>query len=188
VERGLTFVHPFDDPVVLAGRGTAGLEIVGGSSRRGAVVVAVGRRGAASAACATRCAGLLPTARIVAVELAEGPGMGPALAAGKPVPGAAARGDVARRMTPPFVGALPLQIVQRDGCSRWSDGDRGGDPRGDARADDAGEARRRGAGAAGRMAAIASGVVRFEPGAKVGRDRVGRKRRSGQASGGCLGA
>jgi threonine dehydratase len=26
--RGLTFVHPFDDPVVLAGAGTTGLEIV----------------------------------------------------------------------------------------------------------------------------------------------------------------
>src|SRR5690242_8328382 len=26
--RGLTFVHPFDDPVVLAGAGTVGLEIV----------------------------------------------------------------------------------------------------------------------------------------------------------------
>jgi threonine dehydratase len=51
----------------------------------------------------------------VAVELAEGPGMAPAMAAGKPVPAPRPAGTVADGMTPPFVGALPLQIVQRTG-------------------------------------------------------------------------
>ena len=27
-ERGLTFLHPFDDPAVIAGHGTVGLEII----------------------------------------------------------------------------------------------------------------------------------------------------------------
>src|SRR5262249_48503623 len=39
--RGLTFVHPFDDPVVLAGAGTAGLEIVEDLPDASVVVVPV---------------------------------------------------------------------------------------------------------------------------------------------------
>ena len=47
-----------------------------------------------------------------AVELEAGPGLGPALAAGKPVP--VSRPDtLADGMTPPFVGALPLEIARR---------------------------------------------------------------------------
>src|SRR5215467_8576186 len=41
-ERGLTFVHPFDDPVVLAGAGTVGLEIVEQVPDVALVVVPVG--------------------------------------------------------------------------------------------------------------------------------------------------
>ena len=44
-ERGLTFVHPFDDPVVLAGAGTTGLEIVEDAPDLDAVVVPVGGGG-----------------------------------------------------------------------------------------------------------------------------------------------
>ena len=49
------------------------------------------------------------------MELAEGPGFGPALAAGKPVPVSRPPGTVADGMTPPFVGALPLEIVRAKG-------------------------------------------------------------------------
>jgi threonine dehydratase len=55
---------------------------------------------------------LRPSVRVVAVELASGPGMAPALAAGKPVPVPRPAGTLADGMTPPFVGALPLEIVQ----------------------------------------------------------------------------
>jgi threonine dehydratase len=48
---------------------------------------------------------------VVAVELAEGPGLGPALAAGKPIPVKRPE-TLADGMTPPFVGALPLEIAQ----------------------------------------------------------------------------
>ena len=44
-ERGLTFVHPFDDPVVLAGAGTAGLEIAEDAAELDVVVVPVGGGG-----------------------------------------------------------------------------------------------------------------------------------------------
>src|SRR4029077_20064391 len=104
--RGLAFVPPFDDPVVLAGAGTAGLEIVedlpevdlvivpvGGGGLLGGVATAVkalraGGRGGGGllAGLATAVKALRPEARVVAVELAAGPGLAPAVAVGKPVP------------------------------------------------------------------------------------------------------
>jgi threonine dehydratase len=109
--RGLTFVHPFDDPVVLAGAGTTGLEIVEDLPEVDVVVVAVGGGGLLGGV-ATAVKALRPAARIVAVELAAGPGLKPALAAGKPIPVARPAGTLADGMTPPFVGALPLSIVR----------------------------------------------------------------------------
>jgi len=108
--RGLTFVHPFDDPVLLAGAGTAGLEIAEDLPGIGLVVVPVGGGGLLSGvASAIRQA--RPQARIVAVELEAGPGLGPALAAGKPVP-APRPATIADGMTPPFVGALAVEIAR----------------------------------------------------------------------------
>lgn len=109
-ERGLTFVHPFDDPVVLAGAGTAGLEIAEDFPDVDLVVVPVGGGGLLSGvASAIRAA--RPRARVVAVELEAGPGLGPALAAGKPVP-APRPPTIADGMTPPFVGALAVEIAR----------------------------------------------------------------------------
>jgi threonine dehydratase len=51
-------------------------------------------------------------ARVVAVELEEGPGLGPALASGMPVPVPRPHDTLADGMTPPFVGALPLAIAR----------------------------------------------------------------------------
>lgn len=107
--RGLTFVHPFDDPVVLAGAGTAGLEIAEDVPDVELVVVPVGGGGLLGGV-ASAIKQARPGARVVAVELAEGPGLAPALAAGKPVP-APRPATIADGMTPPFVGALPLAIA-----------------------------------------------------------------------------
>ncbi len=109
--RGLTFVHPFDDPVVLAGAGTAGLEILEDLPEADVVVVPVGGGGLLGgiASAARQCKAAI---RVVAVELAEGPGLAPALAAGKPVPAPRPRDTLADGMTPPFVGALPLEIAR----------------------------------------------------------------------------
>ena len=44
-ERGLTFVHPFDDDEIMAGHGTVGLEILEDVPRLDAVLVSVGGGG-----------------------------------------------------------------------------------------------------------------------------------------------
>jgi len=110
-ERGLTFVHPFDDPVVLAGAGTTGLEILEDLPEAGTIVVPVGGGGLLGGV-ASAVKQIRPAARVVAVELEAGPGLGPALAAGKPVPVARPRDTLADGLTPPFVGALPLAITR----------------------------------------------------------------------------
>ncbi len=110
--RGATFVHPFDDPVVLAGAGTTGLEIVEDMPGLMAVVVPVGGGGLlCGVACAVKA--LQPSVRVIAVELAAGPGLKPALEAGKPVPVSRPPNTLADGMTPPFVGAIPLEAARR---------------------------------------------------------------------------
>jgi threonine dehydratase len=110
--RGLTFVHPFDDPVVLAGAGTVGLEILEDLVRADVVVVPVGGGGLlGGVACAIKQTS--PTTRVIAVELAEGPGLAPALQAGRPIPVPRPARTLADGMTPPFVGALPLAIARK---------------------------------------------------------------------------
>jgi threonine dehydratase len=109
--RGLTFVHPFDDPVVLAGAGTTGLEIAEDVPDADVVVVPVGGGGLLGGV-ASAVKSLRPTARVVAVELEAGPGLAPALAEGKPVPVRRPPDTLADGLTPPFVGGLPLEIAK----------------------------------------------------------------------------
>jgi threonine dehydratase len=109
--RGMSFVHPFDDPVGLAGAGTVGLEIAEDHPGADVVVVPAGG-GGLLAGVASAIHQLMPGARVVAVELEAGPGFGPALAAGKPVPVPRPADTLADGLTPPFVGAIPLAIVR----------------------------------------------------------------------------
>jgi threonine dehydratase len=109
-KRGMTFVHPFDDPVGLAGAGTVGLEIAEDAGELDAVLVPVGG-GGLMAGVVSALRQLRPSVKLIAVELAEGPGLAPALEAGKPVPAPRPKDTLADGMTPPFVGALPLAIA-----------------------------------------------------------------------------
>jgi len=109
--RGLVFVPPFDDPEIIAGAGTTGLEILEDLPDADVVLVPVGG-GGVLAGIASAVKQLRPQAKVVGVELAEGPGLAPALAAGKPVTVTRPWGTLADGMTPPFVGALPLEIAK----------------------------------------------------------------------------
>ena len=108
---GATFVHPFDDPLGLAGAGTVGLEIVEQVADVECVVVPIGGGGLmAGVACAVKA--LRPDCRIVGVELEAGPGMTPALAAGKSVP-VKRPSTLADGLTPPFVGEIAVEVAQQ---------------------------------------------------------------------------
>ncbi|MNX44623.1 L-threonine dehydratase biosynthetic IlvA [compost metagenome] len=81
-ETGATFVHPFDDPDVIAGQGTVGLEILRQHPDPiDAVFVPIGGGGlAAGVAAIVRF--LRPEAKIIGVEPADAPTMKSAIAAG----------------------------------------------------------------------------------------------------------
>ena len=66
-EEGLTFTHPFDDPAVIAGNGTAGLELIDDVPDVDVVVVGIGGGGLISGI-ATAIKTRRPSARVVGVE------------------------------------------------------------------------------------------------------------------------
>jgi threonine dehydratase len=66
-ERGLTLVRPFDDPLIIAGQGTAALELVEHAGRLDVLLVAVSG-GGLIAGCAIAAKALYPQARVVGVE------------------------------------------------------------------------------------------------------------------------
>ena len=84
--HGYVFVHPFDDPDVIAGQGTVGLELMRQHPEPiGAIYVPVGGGGLA-AGIASFVKFLRPEIRIIGVEPEEAASMKAAIAAGKPVP------------------------------------------------------------------------------------------------------
>jgi threonine dehydratase len=82
-EEGRLLVHPFDDPGVMAGQGTLGLELVEQVPELDLVVVPVGG-GGLIAGVATAVKAQRPQARVVGVEPAVMPSMREALDAGAP--------------------------------------------------------------------------------------------------------
>ncbi len=82
--EGLTFVHPVDDPGVIAGQGTIGLELVEQVPELDAVVVPVGGGGLISGV-AVAVKGRRPGVRVVGVQTELLASMLAGLEAGKPV-------------------------------------------------------------------------------------------------------
>jgi threonine dehydratase len=84
-DEGLTLVHPFDDPVVVAGQGTVGLEFTEDAGELTDVLVSIGGGGLiAGVAAALRAR--RPDVRIWGVETEGAEAMSRALEAGGPVP------------------------------------------------------------------------------------------------------
>ncbi len=80
-----TFVHPFDDPAVIAGQGTVGLEMVEAQTDLDLVMVPIGGGGLISGV-ATAVKALKPKARVVGVQSEAFPSMYMAFKTGKLVP------------------------------------------------------------------------------------------------------
>jgi len=83
-ETGAVLVHPFDDPDVIAGQGTVGLELADEAPDAEVVVVPVGG-GGLLAGVAAALAHARPGMKVVGVEAEGAAAMTAALAAGRPV-------------------------------------------------------------------------------------------------------
>jgi threonine dehydratase len=73
-ERGLTFIHPYDDPLVIAGQGTIALEMLGAAPEIDILVVPIGGGGLISGM-AIAAKALKPDIRVVGVQAALYPSM-----------------------------------------------------------------------------------------------------------------
>jgi threonine dehydratase len=83
-ERGLVLVRPFDDPLVMAGQGTAALELIEDADDLDLLLAPVSG-GGLIAGCATAVKSLRPSSRVVGVEPAAGDDHVRSLAAGRRV-------------------------------------------------------------------------------------------------------
>ena len=82
--EGSTIVPPYDDPLIIAGQGTVGLEIIEDAPATHTVLVPVGG-GGLSAGVATAVKLLAPNVRVVGIEPTGAPKLSKARAAGSPV-------------------------------------------------------------------------------------------------------
>ncbi|MBP3656159.1 MAG: threonine ammonia-lyase [Clostridia bacterium] len=83
-ETGATFIHPFDDPMVIAGQGTIGLEIMDDLPDVSAIVVPIGGGGLISGVAAA-VKMLHPHVRVIGVQASGAAGMKASLEAGEVV-------------------------------------------------------------------------------------------------------
>lgn len=115
-ERGLTLIRPFDDPLVIAGQGTVGLEIADQAAESGVsaadVLVCCGGGGLSSGialALQARAGDL----RVRTCEPAGFDDMARSLASGSPVRNQAVTGSICDAIVTPEPGKLTLPILRR---------------------------------------------------------------------------
>lgn len=104
-ETGRTLVHPFDDPLVIAGQGTLALELLEDAPDVETIVVAVGGGGLVSGIAAAA-----PDRRILAVEPERSTAVHDGLLAGRPVD--VTPDSIADGLSAPFAGVNALEILQ----------------------------------------------------------------------------
>jgi threonine dehydratase len=80
-DRGLTYVHPFDDLQLIAGQGTLGLEVVRDWPDVDVIVVPIGGGGLISGV-AMAAKAIKPSLRVIGVESSGAPGMRDSVRAG----------------------------------------------------------------------------------------------------------
>ncbi len=105
-ETGRVLIHPFDDPIVIAGAGTVGLEIEEDAPDADAVIVAVGGGGLVAGIQAA----IGDRTRVIAVEPETSRALHAGLAAGRPTP--VEPRSIADGLNAPFAGAIPIEICR----------------------------------------------------------------------------
>jgi threonine dehydratase len=110
-EQNLTFIHPFDDPAVMAGQGTIGLELLEQIPELEAVVVPIGGGGLIGGiACAIKQSN--PAIRVIGVQTSRLPSMAAAIEQGSPItidPGTTIADGIAVRRA----GEITFPVVQQ---------------------------------------------------------------------------
>jgi len=109
---GRVLLHPFNDPAVLAGQGTVGLEILEDAPEPDVVLVPVGGGGLVSGV-AVALKAIRPGVRVVAVEPELSPALHDGLAAGASVP--VVPRSAADALNAPFAGANCVEICRELG-------------------------------------------------------------------------
>ena len=108
-EEGLTFVHPYDDPAIVAGQGTIGLEILADLPQVDALVVPIGGGGLIGGI-ALAAKALKPAIRIFGVEVELFPSMAQVLRGEEPHAGGTTIADgIAVKMP----GLITREIVRQ---------------------------------------------------------------------------
>jgi threonine dehydratase len=107
--RGLTLVHPYDDPLVMAGQGTIALEMLAAQPDLEVLVVPIGGGGLISGI-ATAAKAISPGIAVVGVEAQRFPSMACALEGRAPVFGTSTLADGIAVKEP---GRLTLEVVRR---------------------------------------------------------------------------
>jgi threonine dehydratase len=111
-ERGLHLVHPFDDHDVMAGQGTAALELLEEAGPFDLVLVPTGGGGLLSGTAAA-VKGLAPGTRVVGVEPAVAADARASLLAGHRVGLDAVPDTIADGVRTPMVGERPFEVISR---------------------------------------------------------------------------
>ncbi|MFZ5450059.1 MAG: threonine ammonia-lyase [Thermodesulfobacteriota bacterium] len=111
VAQGYTFIHPYDDPEVIVGQGTLGMEIIEDLPGVETVVVPVGGGGLAAGVTVALKA-CQPQVRIIGVQTAQVPSLSAALGAGAPT-AVPSRPTLADGINVPRVGRHPFPLLQQ---------------------------------------------------------------------------
>ena len=110
-KEGWAYVHPFDDPLVIAGAGTVGLEILDDVPQVTDVIVSIGGGGLMSGV-ATAVKGMKPTVRVWGVETEGADCMAKSIAAGQIVTLDAIT-SIARTLGAPAPSERTFEIAKR---------------------------------------------------------------------------
>jgi threonine dehydratase len=110
-QNNYTFVHPYDDDLVMAGQGTVGLEIMADLPRVDVVVVPVGGGGLISGIAAA-VKSITPSVRVYGVEPVGAAAVKEALQAGEPVRLQSVN-TIADGLSAPIAGVNALQNIRK---------------------------------------------------------------------------
>jgi threonine dehydratase len=110
-DEGRLFLHPFDDPLIMAGQGTVGLEIMEDLPDITDIIVSIGGGGLAGGV-STAIKSIKPDAKVWGVETVGAEAMTQALAAGRPVE--VTNTSIAKTLSAPHVSKSTLALAQEN--------------------------------------------------------------------------